>query len=159
LGRKMPVTAVTFLVGVLAIAGTGIPGTSIGLGGFFSKDEILAVAWHRGFGQGHVEESPGGHADAAGAGLTAMAGAWVDASSEAGVVDGGGAAGHGTAAAHAAAQAASPAHANAAAMQGTWIYKLLFILPLIIAYVAPLYMMRAWWMTFMGKPRDHHVHE
>ena len=30
---------------------------------------------------------------------------------------------------------------------------------LITAYITPFYMMRAWWMTFMGKPRDAHVHE
>ncbi len=47
--KKMPVTGVTFLIGVLAIAGFGIPGTHLGLGGFFSKDEILAVAWVRAF--------------------------------------------------------------------------------------------------------------
>src|SRR5512139_1347616 len=52
--RKMPITAITFLVGVLAIAGAGIPwlhlgGIRFGLGGFFSKDEILAVAWDRTF--------------------------------------------------------------------------------------------------------------
>ena len=37
--------------------------------------------------------------------------------------------------------------------------KWMFYLALITAYVTPLYMMRAWWMTFMGKPRDKHVHE
>jgi len=47
--KKMPVTGFTFLIGVLAIAGFGIPGTHIGLGGFFSKDEILAVAYTRAF--------------------------------------------------------------------------------------------------------------
>jgi NADH-quinone oxidoreductase subunit L len=31
--------------------------------------------------------------------------------------------------------------------------------PIAIAYITPFYMMRAWWLTFMGKPRDHHVHE
>jgi NADH-quinone oxidoreductase subunit L len=35
----------------------------------------------------------------------------------------------------------------------------MFWLPLIIAYVTPFYMMRCWWLTFMGKPRDHHVHD
>jgi NADH-quinone oxidoreductase subunit L len=41
LSRKMPVTKWTFLVGTLAIA--GLPPLS----GFFSKDEILAAAFHR----------------------------------------------------------------------------------------------------------------
>jgi NADH-quinone oxidoreductase subunit L len=39
LWRRMPVTHVTFLVGVLAIAGTPL------FSGFFSKDEILLGAW------------------------------------------------------------------------------------------------------------------
>ena len=40
--RKIPVTAVTFAVGVLALAGVGFGG--VGLGGFYSKDMILAHA-------------------------------------------------------------------------------------------------------------------
>jgi NADH-quinone oxidoreductase subunit L len=91
LWRKMPVTAVTFLVGVLAIAGVGIPMAGLGIGGYFSKDEILAVAHHR---------------------------------MSAGDVPG-------------------------------W----LFWIPVAIAYVTPFYMMRCWWLTFMGRPRDEHVHE
>jgi len=39
LGKKMPITKITFLIGCLAIA--GIPGFA----GFFSKDEILAHAY------------------------------------------------------------------------------------------------------------------
>ncbi|HOW18815.1 MAG TPA: hypothetical protein PLC79_07235, partial [Phycisphaerae bacterium] len=35
----------------------------------------------------------------------------------------------------------------------------LFWVPILIAYVTPFYMMRCWWLTFMGRPRDHHVHE
>jgi NADH:ubiquinone oxidoreductase subunit 5 (subunit L)/multisubunit Na+/H+ antiporter MnhA subunit len=41
LRRKMPITAITMLVGCLAIAGAGIP-TVIGLSGFKSKDMIIA---------------------------------------------------------------------------------------------------------------------
>jgi NADH-quinone oxidoreductase subunit L len=41
LRRKMPVTAMTMLIGCLAIAGAGIP-TVIGLSGFHSKDYIIA---------------------------------------------------------------------------------------------------------------------
>ncbi len=97
--KKMPVTGITFLVGVLAIAGAGIPAIwmpshlPFGLGGYFSKDEILAVAWTRVFGHEH-------------AGLSA------------------------------------------------W----LFWIPIAMAYVTPFYMMRCWWLTFMGKPRDEHVY-
>jgi NADH-quinone oxidoreductase subunit L len=38
--RKMPVTALTMLVGCLAIAGVGVPFV-IGLSGYYSKDAIL----------------------------------------------------------------------------------------------------------------------
>ena len=41
LRRKMPITAITMLIGCLAIAGAGIP-TVIGLSGFKSKDMIVA---------------------------------------------------------------------------------------------------------------------
>jgi NADH-quinone oxidoreductase subunit L len=34
----------------------------------------------------------------------------------------------------------------------------MFWLAIFTAYVTPFYMMRAWWMTFMGKPRDEHVY-
>jgi len=44
LRRKMKVTAYTMLVGVIAISGLAIPGTSIGLSGFYSKDAIVASA-------------------------------------------------------------------------------------------------------------------
>jgi NADH-quinone oxidoreductase subunit L len=37
------------------------------------------------------------------------------------------------------------------------------LVPVIIAYVTPFYMLRVWWLTFMGKPRNeevyHHAHE
>ena len=35
----------------------------------------------------------------------------------------------------------------------------MFWLAIITAYITPFYMMRCWWMTFMGKPRDEHVYE
>ncbi|MEN6451379.1 MAG: NADH-quinone oxidoreductase subunit L [Thermoguttaceae bacterium] len=43
LRRKMPITALTMLIGCLAIAGAGIP-TLYGLSGFHSKDQILIQA-------------------------------------------------------------------------------------------------------------------
>jgi NADH-quinone oxidoreductase subunit L len=92
LRHKMPVTCWTFLVGVLAIAGAGIPLLHVGLGGYFSKDEILAVAYHR---MHRLHD----------------------------------------------------------------LSPMLFWVPVVIAYVTPFYMMRCWWLTFMGKPRDAHVHE
>ncbi|MBM4077458.1 MAG: NADH-quinone oxidoreductase subunit L, partial [Planctomycetes bacterium] len=44
LRRKMPITAYTMLVGVVAIAGLAIPGVNIGLSGFYSKDAVVASA-------------------------------------------------------------------------------------------------------------------
>ena len=44
LRHKMKITAYTKLVGVIAIAGLAIPGTSIGFSGFYSKDAIVASA-------------------------------------------------------------------------------------------------------------------
>jgi len=44
LRHKMKITAYTMLIGVAAIAGLAIPGTSIGLSGFYSKDAIVASA-------------------------------------------------------------------------------------------------------------------
>jgi len=37
--------------------------------------------------------------------------------------------------------------------------KWMFYLAIFTAYVTPFYMMRCWWLTFMGKPRDQHVHD
>jgi NADH-quinone oxidoreductase subunit L len=40
--RKMPITAITMLIGVIAISGLAVPVLNIGLSGFYSKDEIVA---------------------------------------------------------------------------------------------------------------------
>jgi NADH-quinone oxidoreductase subunit L len=44
-GKVMPITAVTMTVAALALAGFGIPGTSIGTSGFMSKDPIIEAAY------------------------------------------------------------------------------------------------------------------
>ena len=64
LRKKMPFTCWTFFVGVLAISGAGIAGTSFGLGGFFSKDEILAVAYARSHEWTEARNFEEGHHDA-----------------------------------------------------------------------------------------------
>jgi NADH-quinone oxidoreductase subunit L len=87
LWRKMPITAVTFLISVLAISGA--PFTS----GFFSKDLGLAGA----FEYARALPQPWG-----------MAFFWAPAAT---------------------------------------------------AYLTAFYMWRCWWLTFGGKPRDHHVYE
>ncbi|HEY7088737.1 MAG TPA: NADH-quinone oxidoreductase subunit L [Tepidisphaeraceae bacterium] len=92
---KIPVTAWTFFIAVLAIAGFSILG--IGFSGFYSKDMILAHAGAFGYA---AEELGKSH----------------------------------------------------------W-YWLLFLLPVIIAYVTPFYMMRCWTLTFWGKPRNQHLYD
>jgi NADH-quinone oxidoreductase subunit L len=42
--KKMPITGITMLIGVIAISGLSIPGTSAAFSGFHSKDEIVATA-------------------------------------------------------------------------------------------------------------------
>jgi len=45
LRKKLPYTFWAMMVGTLAITGVGIPLTSIGFAGFFSKDAIIESAW------------------------------------------------------------------------------------------------------------------
>ena len=146
LRKKMPATCWTFFVGVIAIAGVGIPGTAIGIGGFFSKDEILAVAYHRSYGW---NEAPEHHAAATlpGGGVIRLA---SDEAGHGDEVHAGEAyhSGHGA--------AVTPARKFG---QLKALPKWLFWLPIIIAYITPFYMMRCWWLTFMGKPRNKHVYE
>ncbi|MCB9852037.1 MAG: NADH-quinone oxidoreductase subunit L [Phycisphaerales bacterium] len=180
LSRKMPWTGRTFLVGVLAIAGFGIPWLHIGdikfgLGGFFSKDEILAVAYERAFnmgGDGHGEshESGGTH----GENEDHAAPVHGDGHAMANVAEGVQLASADTnASALLAAQSAMASsesgdahhaeHGRADKMKiaGTLpsLPKWMFWLPIFIAYVTPFYMMRCYWLTFRGTPRDHHVHD
>jgi NADH-quinone oxidoreductase subunit L len=89
--RKIPVTGFTFLVAVLAIAGTPF------LSGYYSKDTILADA-----------------------------GAFSLLATQAG---------------------------------GSRWYWLLWLLPVLIAYVTPFYMARCWTLTFWGKPRNQHLYD
>ncbi|MBC7818860.1 MAG: NADH-quinone oxidoreductase subunit L [Planctomycetaceae bacterium] len=89
--RKMPITALTMLAGVIAIAGLAIPGTSIAFSGYHSKDAILATAL------AYTKLNP--------------------------------------------------------------IHFLLFLVPLLTAGITSFYMFRLWFYTFLGKPRDQHLHE
>ncbi len=92
---KLPKTASCFLLAVLAISGAGIPWLGPGLGGYYSKDEILAVAMAR---------------------MHTAIGGWE-------------------------------------------LPVALFALPILVAWLTPLYMGRCFVLTFLGKPRDHHIHE
>lgn len=89
--KKMPITAITMLIGVIAISGLAIPGTPIAFSGYHSKDAIVASSL--------------------------------------------------------AFFSANPKHSA------------LFIFPLVTAGITAFYMFRLWFMTFLGKPRDHHVYE
>ncbi|MCH8853354.1 MAG: NADH-quinone oxidoreductase subunit L, partial [Planctomycetes bacterium] len=144
LRKKMPVTCWTFLIGVLAISGAGIAGTHLGLGGFFSKDEILAVAYVRSYEWDDVTklEAHDGSEHAIRNNESR-----VRLVSDTDVHDG-----HQETATH---------HADIASIfQHTPpLPKWMFWAAIFTAYVTPFYMMRCWWMTFMGKPRDKHVYE
>jgi len=178
LRKKMPVTCWTFFLGVLAIAGFGWPWaighTKLGLGGYFSKDEILAVAYDRTFNMGGEHAAADAHTSRSGdwrianserdaridfASLdtdstfsilnsTFVASADAPPHAEAGGQD-----------AHGGDHATGTKEKLAIASTLRRLPKWMFYLPIIIAYVTPFYMMRAWWMTFCGKPRDHHVYD
>ncbi len=162
LRKKMPVTCWTFFIGVLAIAGFGIPGMHLGLGGYFSKDEILAVAYERTFNLPALKETDAA-ADDAGehasrndklqitnyerktASNVVLA---SDADFRNSSFD----------IRHSAQSTGTPEKLRIAAKLPA-IPKWMFFLPIIIAYITPFYMMRCWWLTFCGKPRDHHVYD
>jgi NADH-quinone oxidoreductase subunit L len=152
LRRKMPVTCWTFFVGVLAIAGFGIPKAHLGIGGYFSKDEILAVAYDRTYnwaahGYGTEVGDDDGHAVPAHprAGHASLGHLPVARLAADKPGDDGAHADHGP-------------QATIAKTIGV-LPKWMFWLPIIIAYITPFYMMRCWWLTFMGKPRDQQVHD
>ncbi len=121
LHRKMPVTCWTFFIAVLAISGVGLPllntAPFTGLGGYYSKDEILAVAYYRATTADHETVAED------------------------------------------AADAANGHTPDPPRPSKTSPYAVLFWIGAIVAYITPFYMFRVWWLTFMGEPRDPHVHE
>ena len=58
LGKKLPITALCYLVCMLAIAGASIPYTDLGISGYYSKDGIIAGTVN----YGHAMTSLGGMA-------------------------------------------------------------------------------------------------
>ncbi|MGV3489868.1 MAG: NADH-quinone oxidoreductase subunit L [Devosia sp.] len=54
LRRKIPITYAMMLIGTLALTGVGIPGTSFGFAGFFSKDAVIEAAYAAGASTGYV---------------------------------------------------------------------------------------------------------
>lgn len=47
-------------------------------------------------------------------------------------------------------------HTEAGRSQWFWLF---FIIPVGIAYITAFYMTRCWTLTFLGKPRNHHLHD
>lgn len=157
LWRKLPGTAFTFLVAVLAISGAGIPWTALGLGGFYSKDEILAVSWYRHHewraassvpeerhARRRAEPDAARIVAASSAQEHAAAPPQRDTQAHAAPGRGGG---HD--------DADYPARYPGVAPLPYW----LLLLPILIAYVTPFYMGRCFILTFLGRPRDPHVYE
>ncbi len=54
LRHKIPITYAMMLIGTLALTGVGIPGTSLGFAGFFSKDSIIEAAYAVGGNTGNL---------------------------------------------------------------------------------------------------------
>jgi len=154
LRRIMPITAATFLIGSLALAGVAP------FAGFFSKDEILAALHGRGWPGAHGEhhEAPAsGHAS-----LTVAPGPHPPAAS---LLLG---AGRGEGAPASAIRFVSHASVSPAPAAGgldsprTW--QLLFWMSLVTAGLTAFYTFRAVFMTFTGPTRvpeeaGHHAHE
>ncbi|MFQ5411180.1 MAG: NADH-quinone oxidoreductase subunit L [Phycisphaerae bacterium] len=186
LRKKMPVTCWTFFVGVLAISGFGIPAMHVGLGGYFSKDEILAVAYERAFNAHDLatHEAPLASNEEPRTSVRAAVEmpetlSRVNTSTDphaAGVIQlvsmrdpkAAGTESHGsTDSAHEDAHDAGGESHHAQGRPDKMallanlpaLPKWLFWLPIFIAYITPFYMMRCWWLTFFGKPRDEHVYK
>ncbi len=160
LRKKMPVTCWTFFLAVLAIAGAGIPYSGFGIGGYFSKDEILAVAYHRSYL--HDRPLDHGESEHSAAAIGSAAFAAEPAGTTASDSHGHSTAGNGAAGHAISSGSGHPAgHDSLATLYPDLrpLPKWMFWLPIIVAYITPFYMMRCWVLTFAGKPRDEHVHE
>ena len=93
--KKMPITAMCYLVCTLAIAGASIPFSDIGISGFYSKDGIIAGTINYGHALGHLDA----------------------------------------------------------------LASLFYWGPTLVAYLTVFYMARSFALTFLGEPRDKHLHE
>jgi NADH-quinone oxidoreductase subunit L len=117
----------------------------LGIGGYFSKDEILVVAYHRTYPAEADAAGPPAHGEGAGESRAALA-AYNSASfAEAGPAEH--ASGH-----EGGAKASTEARMPRLPRWMLWC-------AIAIAYVTPFYMLRVWWLTFMGEPRNHDVYE
>jgi NADH-quinone oxidoreductase subunit L len=144
LRRIMPITAATFLVGSLALAGVAP------FSGFFSKDEILATLHAKGWPNAHGE-----HHDAAPA---------SHASLPRHPGEGRGEGASASALRFASMTTASPVAAPAAVLDTPETFRVLFWMSLVTAGLTAFYTFRAVFMTFTGPTRvpeeaGHHAHE
>ena len=141
LRRIMPITAATFLVGGLALAGVAP------FSGFFSKDEILATLHAKGWPNAHGE-----HHDAAPASHASLP------------LPPGEGRGEGAPTTRLASLTRSPAAAPAAVLDTPETFRVLFWMSLVTAGLTAFYTFRAVFMTFTGPTRvpeeaGHHAHE
>jgi NADH-quinone oxidoreductase subunit L len=141
LRRIMPITAATFLVGSLALAGVAP------FSGFFSKDEILATLHAKGWPNAHGE-----HHDAA------------PASHASRPLPLGEGRGEGAPTMRLASLTRSPVAAPAAVLDTPETFRVLFWMSLVTAGLTAFYTFRAVFMTFTGPTRvpeeaGHHAHE
>jgi NADH-quinone oxidoreductase subunit L len=135
LRRVMPITAATFLVGSLALAGVAP------FAGFFSKDEILAALHARGWPDAHAEhhDAPhGSHATLPSPSVSPLQLVSL--------------------------RADAPAGSVAAATDSSGTFRLLYGMSLFTAFLTAFYTFRAVFMTFTGPTRvpdeaGHHAHE
>ena len=142
LRRIMPITAATFLVGSLALAGVAP------FSGFFSKDEILATLHAKGWPNAHGE-----HHDAAPASHASLP-----------LAPGEGRGEGASALRFASMTNASPVAAPAAVLDTPETFRVLFWMSLVTAGLTAFYTFRAVFMTFTGPTRvpeeaGHHAHE
>ena len=147
LRRVMPITAATFLIGSLALAGVAP------FAGFFSKDEILATLHARGWPDAHAE-----HHDAAAS--PAVAAVVRQASKPVSHI-GGQASKPVSLAPTAQLESAAPPLSS---LDAPATFRILFWMALVTAGLTAFYTFRAVFMTFTGPTRvpeeaGHHAHE
>jgi len=152
LRRIMPITAATFLVGSLALAGVAP------FSGFFSKDEILATLHAKGWPNAHGE-----HHDAAPASHASLPLPLTPPASSLPRPPGEGR-GEGAPTMLLASLTRSPVAAPAAVLDTPETFRVLFWMSLVTAGLTAFYTFRAVFMTFTGPTRvpeeaGHHAHE
>ena len=152
LRRIMPITAATFLVGSLALAGVAP------FSGFFSKDEILATLHAKGWPNAHGE-----HHDAAPASHASLLLPLKPPASSLPRPPGEGR-GEGAPTMRLASLTRSPVAAPAAVLDTPETFRVLFWMSLVTAGLTAFYTFRAVFMTFTGPTRvpeeaGHHAHE